>query len=102
MDLALQPEQRRCGGQRDPVLAGAGLGDELALAHPLRQQALAEAVVDLVAAGVVEVLALEVDLRAAEVLGETAGEEERGGATTYSRSSSRYSAMKVGSVRASS
>ena len=40
------------------------------LAHPLGEQRLAEHVVDLVRAGVVEVLALEQDPRAAGVLGE--------------------------------
>ena len=65
VDLALEAEVRRRGGQRHAVLAGAGLGDELLLAHVLGEQALAHAVVELVRAGVVEVLALEVDLRAA-------------------------------------
>jgi hypothetical protein len=45
--------------------AGAGLGDDALLAHALGQQDLAEHVVDLVRAGVVELLALEIDLRAA-------------------------------------
>ncbi len=65
VDLALEAEVRGRRGERDAVLAGAGLGDELLLAHVLGQQALAHAVVELVRAGVVEVLALEVDLRAA-------------------------------------
>jgi hypothetical protein len=43
------------------VLAGAGLGDDARLAHALGEQRLAERVVDLVRAGVVEVLALEVE-----------------------------------------
>jgi hypothetical protein len=46
---------------RDAVLAGAGLGDQPALAHAARQERLADAVVDLVSAGVVQVLALEQD-----------------------------------------
>jgi hypothetical protein len=41
---------------------------------------LAERVVDLVGARVTEVLALQVDARAARVLGETLGERERRGA----------------------
>ena len=57
--LALEAHQRRRGGRGDAVLAGAGLGDEPRLAHPLGEQRLAEHVVDLVRAGVVEVLALE-------------------------------------------
>jgi hypothetical protein len=54
------------------VLAGAGLGDDARLAHAPRQQGLADGVVDLVRAGVVEVLALEVDLRAAELAAQCA------------------------------
>jgi hypothetical protein len=41
--------------------AVARLGDDPPLAHPLGQQRLPERVVDLVRAGVVEVLALEID-----------------------------------------
>ena len=64
------PKQRADGGGGDAVLAGAGLRDDAALAHALREQPLAEAVVDLVRAGVEQVFALEIDLRAAELLGE--------------------------------
>jgi hypothetical protein len=56
----------RHGGRGDAVLARAGLGDDAGLAHALGQQDLAEAVVDLVRAGVVQVLALEVDFRPAQ------------------------------------
>ncbi len=59
VDGALHAQQRRRGGRGHAVLAGAGLGDKAPLAHALGQQRLAEHVVDLVAAGVVEVLALE-------------------------------------------
>lgn len=55
------------------VLAGAGLGDHARLAHAARQQRLADDVVHLVRAGVVQVFALEVDLRAAAMLGQAAG-----------------------------
>ncbi len=64
------------GGRGDAVLAGACFGDDALLAHALGEQDLAEAVVDLVRAGVVEVLALEIDLRAAEMLRQTLGEIE--------------------------
>ena len=47
------------------MLAGAGLGDDPGLAHAPGEQDLAEAVVDLVRAGVVQLLALEIDLGAA-------------------------------------
>ena len=60
--------------------AGAGLGDDALLAHAFGQQDLADAVVDLVRAGVVQVFALEVDLRPAEVLGEAFGVIQRAGA----------------------
>ena len=61
VDDALEIEQRAGGGGGDPVLAGAGLGDDPPLAHPRGQQRLAQGIVDLVGAGVVEVLALEID-----------------------------------------
>ena len=48
VDLALEPHQRRRRGGGHAVLAGAGLGDDPGLAHPLGEQRLAEHVVDLV------------------------------------------------------
>ncbi len=63
VDVAFHAEVGRRGGQGHAVLARAGLGDQLLLAHVLGQQALAHAVVQLVGPGVVQVLALEVDLR---------------------------------------
>ena len=65
------------GGGGDAVLAGAGFGDHALLAHPQREQRLAERVVDLVGAGVVEVFALEPDLRAAALLAQPLGVIER-------------------------
>ena len=76
-DLAGQLELGAHGRHRHAVLAGAGLGDDARLAHALGEQDLAQAVVDLVAAGVVELVALEVDLGAAEMLGQALGEIER-------------------------
>jgi hypothetical protein len=67
VDLALQPDQRRGGRQRHAMLARARLGDELALAHVFSQQGLPEAVVDFVAARVVEILALQEYLRATQI-----------------------------------
>ena len=61
VDHALEVEQSAHGGSRHTVLAGAGLGDDAALAHALGQQGLAQSVVELVRPGVVEVLALEID-----------------------------------------
>ena len=59
------------------MLASARLGDDARLAHALGELDLAQAVVDLVAAGVIELVALEVDFGAAEVLGQAFGEIER-------------------------
>ncbi len=59
VDLALHAQQgcrRRTG---DAMLPGAGLRDQPLLAHPLGEQGLAEHVVDLVRAGVVEVFSLQ-------------------------------------------
>jgi hypothetical protein len=64
---AFQAQPRGHGGRGHAVLAGAGLGDDALLAHARGQQRLADGVVDLVRAGVVEVLALEQDLRAADL-----------------------------------
>ena len=61
VDDARQVEQRAGRGGRDAVLAGAGLGDHPGLAEPPGEQRLAQRVVDLVRAGVGEVLALEVE-----------------------------------------
>ena len=61
------------------MLAGAGLGDDPGLAHAAGEQDLAHDVVDLVSAGVVELVALEVDLGAAEMVGQPLGEIERRG-----------------------
>ena len=80
VDGALEAEERAGGGGGDAVLAGAGLGDDPGLAHALGEQRLAEHVVDLVRAGVVEVLALEEDPGAAGVLGEPGHLGERAGA----------------------
>ena len=67
-DLALHAEERRRRRRSDAVLPRAGLGDEARLAHALREERLSENVVYLVRAGVVQILALEVYLRAAQVL----------------------------------
>ncbi len=61
------------------MLARAGFGDDALLAHAHGHQDLAEAVVDLVGAGVVELVALEVNARAAEMGGQPLGEVQRAG-----------------------
>lgn len=70
VDGALEAEERTGGGRGDAVLSGAGLRDDAGLAHALGEQGLAEHVVDLVRAGVVQVLALEEDPGATGVFGE--------------------------------
>ncbi len=68
VDHALHTVAGGDGGARDPMLAGARLGDNPLLSHAAREQSLADGVVDLVCTGMVEVLALQVDLRATELL----------------------------------
>ena len=80
VDDAVEAEPGTGGGGGHAVLAGAGFGDDPPLAHPDREQALAERVVDLVGAGVAEVLALEADLAPPASSREPLGEEQRGGA----------------------
>jgi hypothetical protein len=82
VDHAFQPELGADGGGGHAVLAGAGLGDDAGLAHAAGQHDLAQHVVDLVRAGVVELVALHVDLRAAQMLGQPFGEVERLGRPT--------------------
>ena len=65
VDHAFQAHEGSCGGRGNAVLARSGLGDDAGLAHALGQQCLAQHVVDLVAAGVVQVLALEEDTHSA-------------------------------------
>ena len=79
VDDALHSEERADGGGGHAVLSRAGLGDDALLAHPPRQHSLAQRVVDLVRAGVQQVLALQVDLRSAELLRHALGKIERGG-----------------------
>src|SRR5581483_11737193 len=62
---AAQAEQRAHRRSRDPVLAGAGFGDDAALAHSSREQDLAESVVDLVRPSVREIFAFQENLCAA-------------------------------------
>jgi hypothetical protein len=114
-DRAGQAEQRRDGRGGDAMLARAGLGDDPRLAHAASEQDLADAIVDLVRAGVVQLFALQIDLRAAQFRGQPFGEIEwaraadilaeqifelvlEGGiglAARYSRSRSRISGISV-------
>ena len=69
-----KPGTGRGGG--NAMLAGAGFGDDPPLPHAHGEEPLTERVVDLVGAGVAEILTLEIDLRAAGIFGEPLGKEE--------------------------
>src|SRR5215472_7735828 len=74
---ARQVEEGTGGSGRHPMLTGAGLGDDAALAHAPREQDLAKAIVYLVGAGVVELVTLQIELRPAEMPGQPLGKVER-------------------------
>ena len=78
VDDAGESKEGGCGGGGDAVHARAGLGNQARLAHTAGEEGLAKDVVDLVGAGVVEVLALEEDTGAAEGVGKSAGLVKRG------------------------
>ena len=79
VDLAFEAEESGRGGGGHAMLARPRLRDDPALAHALREESLAEHVVDLVRAGVAEVFALEIDPGAAAVIGQPLREVERSG-----------------------
>jgi hypothetical protein len=79
VDDAFDAKARAHGGGGDAVLASAGFGDDALFAETLGEQDLAEGVVDLVSAGVQQILALEVDFGTAELFGPAFGEIERRG-----------------------
>ena len=62
------------------MLARAGLGDDARLAHAPGEQDLADGIVDFVRAGVEQILALEINFRAAQFAREAFGEIKRRGA----------------------
>src|SRR5206468_1756787 len=61
VDQAVEAQQGTRGRRRDAVLAGSRLCDHAALAHAPGEQRLSNRVVDLVGAGVCQVLAFQVD-----------------------------------------
>jgi hypothetical protein len=78
---ALEAEHGGDGGRGDAVLAGAGFGDDAGLAHAAGQENLAHGVVDFVGAGVEEVLAFEINARAAQFARQPFGQIQRAGAS---------------------
>ena len=85
VDHAFQPVACADGGRGHAVLAGAGLGDDARLAHALGEHGLADHVVDLVRAGVVEVFALQIDLRPAQLAAGARGVVDGRGAADVMR-----------------
>ena len=73
VDDALHAEACRNRGRGHAMHACAGLGDHSLLAHAARQEGLADGVVDLVGASMVQVFPLQVDLSAAQNVGQTTG-----------------------------
>ena len=73
VDHAFEAEARADGRRGHAVLAGARLGDDARLAHAPGEQRLADHVVDFVGARVVQVFALEEDLRTAALFGPALG-----------------------------
>ena len=66
---------KRCHrGSRHAMLTGAGFRDEARLAYALGEQRLAERIVYLMCARVVQILALQVYFRAVEIFGHALGE----------------------------
>ena len=77
VDVALEAQQGAGRRGRDTVLPGTGFRDDSPLAHAHREERLPERVVDLVRAGVREVLTLQEDARAPEACREPRGLVER-------------------------
>jgi hypothetical protein len=79
MDFAFEPEIGCRGSERHAMLPGAGLCDELLLAHVFGEQPFSHAMVEFVRAGMVQILALQIDLGAAVFLGKSSGVVNRRG-----------------------
>ena len=77
VDDARQVQQGTGGGRRDAVLAGTGLGDDPGLPETAGQERLPKGVVDLVGAGVGEVLPLQVEAERRDRLPAPVGQPRR-------------------------
>ena len=78
-DDAGQTKARTNRRRRHAMLASTGFRDDPGFAHAHGEQYLADAIVDLVRAGMVEFVTLEPHLRAAQFFGNTRCEIERAG-----------------------
>ena len=100
---ARQLEQGAGRCRRDAVLSGPGLGDDPRLAEASGQQRLAQRVVDLVGAGVGEVLALEVEAdRGQRRPGRSPARRSPSARTASASRSARYNAVGRPANRSSS
>ena len=77
IDNALQAELGADGGRGHAVLARAGFGDDALFAHAPRKNDLAQHVVDLMRAGVVQLVAFHIHLGTAQMFGQPFGKIER-------------------------
>ena len=66
VNFTLQPKVGGGSGERHTVLAGAGFRNQPFLAHEFGEQTFSHAVIELMGAGMVEILPLEVDLAVAQ------------------------------------
>ena len=76
---AFHSEEGADGCSGYAMLPCTGFGDDAMLAHAARQQPLAKTVVDLVGAGVQQILAFEVNLCPAQLAGQPRCQVQRGG-----------------------
>ena len=81
VDHAFQAITRANGRGGNTVLTGPGLSDHARFTHAFREHGLTDRIVDLVRAGVVQVFAFEVDLRAPLLTAHACCVVNRGGAT---------------------
>ena len=77
VNRARQAKQRAHRRGRHAMLPSARLRDNPRLAHPPRQQNLAQAVVDLMRPGMVQLVALKINLCAPKLLGQPLGKPQR-------------------------
>ena len=78
VDFTLHAEIGRRSGERHAMLTGAGFGHQLGFAHVLGEERFGHTVVEFMSAGMVQVFALGVDLRAAAHVGEVLEVRDRG------------------------